>query len=326
MVELSVVVPVYACEECLRDLHARLSKAIEPLTSSYELVFVEDRGDDQSWELLTELSRADPRVRCYRLSRNYGQQLAITAGLSLSKGERVVVMDCDLQDPPEEVPRLYAKASEGYDVVFGRRKLSRQPWYRRLGNRVYFALLNLFARTGIDGAQGNFSVISRQVVDAFLRFRDRDRHYLLIVRWLGFTSATIEYEHADRPHGRSAYTLGRLIQHAVDGIFFQTTVLLRWIVYLGFALAFSGTCFAILLIVSKLTGAAAPGWTSLAVFTLLLGGFIITSTGITGLYIGKVFDQVKGRPLFVVDRQVVDGTESRFSEPAPEDLDPERAG
>ena len=123
MVKLSVVVPVYGCEESLRDLHARLGKAIEPLTDSYELVLVDDGTTDDSWSVLAELSRVDGRVRAYRLSRNYGQHAAITAGLSMCEGERVVVMDCDLEDPPEEIPRLWSKASEGYDIVFGRRKL-----------------------------------------------------------------------------------------------------------------------------------------------------------------------------------------------------------
>jgi len=309
MPKLSVVIPVYRCEECLRDLHARLGKAIEGLTDSYELILVEDGGDDGSWDLLMELSRADRRVRAVRLSRNYGQHAAITAGLSLSGGGHVVVMDCDLQDPPEEIPRLYAKANEGYDVVFGSRNLQRAPLHRRLMARLYFGLLNAFAGTGVDRAQGTFSLISRKVVDAYLRFEERDRHYLFILRWLGFPSTSVEYDQAERPRGRSSYTLGRLLRHAFDGIFFQTTVLLRWIVYLGFAISFAGVCIAAYFFYSKLAGTSAPGWTSLAVFTLTIGGFIIISTGVTGLYIGKVFEQVKGRPLFVIDREIVDGAE-----------------
>jgi glycosyltransferase involved in cell wall biosynthesis len=307
--ELSVVVPVYGCAGCLRDLHARLGPAIERATASYELIFVDDGSDDGSWELISELSRADPRVHGYRLSRNYGQHAAITAGLQKSSGGRVVVMDCDLQDPPEDIPRLYAKASEGYDIVFGRRRSKPTSWHRRALASLYFAMLNRFTGANIDGQQGTFSIISRKVVEAFLQFSDRDRHYLLILRWLGFSNAVVDYETAERAHGPSSYSMGALVKHAFDGVFFQTTVLLRWIVYLGFVLATAGAFSAVYLAYARVVGNAAPGWTSLAVFTLTIGGFIIISTGVTGLYIGKVFEQVKGRPLFVYDSEVEDGVE-----------------
>ena len=309
MTELSVVIPVYGCAGCLRDLHARLGPAVERITSSYELIFVDDASEDGSWDLLAELSRADPQVRAFRLSRNYGQHAAITAGLEKSRGNRVVVMDCDLQDPPEDIPRLYAKASEGYDVVFGKRRSKPTSWHRRALANLYFSLLNRFTGAQIDGQQGSFSIISRKVVEAFLGFRDRDRHYLLILRWLGFSSAVVDYQPAERSHGRSSYSLGRLLKHALDGVFFQTTVLLRWIVYLGFVLALAGVGGAAYIAIAKIAGNAAPGWTSLAVFTLTIGGFIIISTGVTGLYIGKIFEQVKGRPLYVFDRELSGGVE-----------------
>jgi len=254
-------------------------------------------------------------VKGYRLSRNYGQHAAITAGLMMSTGERVVVMDCDLQDPPEDIPRLYAKASEGYDIVFGRRRSKPTSLPRRALASLYFTLLNKFTGADIDGQQGTFSIISRKVVDAFLKFNDRDRHYLLILRWLGFRNAVVDYEPAERLSGKSSYSLGALIKHAFDGIFFQTTVLLRWIVYLGFVLAFTGAVFAIYLAYAKVVGRAAPGWTSLAMFTLTIGGFIIISTGVTGLYIGKIFEQVKGRPLFVIDNEVSEGIERPAPDP-----------
>jgi glycosyltransferase involved in cell wall biosynthesis len=307
--ELSVVIPVYGCEGALRELHARVCRACEEVTDDFELVLIEDRGSDSSWELLAELARADDRVRAFRLSRNFGQHFAITAGLAECRGRRAIVMDCDLQDPPEEIPRLYAKASEGWDIVFGRRKLKRTSWRRRAVGSVYFTLLNWFTGAGIDGQQGSLSVISRKVIDAFLRFEDRDRHYLLILRWLGFESTVIDYEQAERAHGHSSYTTRDLIGHALGGIFFQTTKLLRWIVGLGFMVSLAGMACAAYLVYAKIAHHAAPGWTSLAVFTLTIGGFIIVSTGVTGLYIGKVFEQVKGRPLYVIDRAIENGQE-----------------
>jgi glycosyltransferase involved in cell wall biosynthesis len=300
--ELSVVVPVYGCAGCLIELHRRLTASLKAVTADYELVFVDDRAPDDAWPVLEALGDRDPRVRALRLSRNFGQHAAITAGLAATRGRWVVVMDCDLQDPPEEILRLYTAAQDGYDIVFGRRRTrSAAPW-RRFAARTYFRLLNLFTGSSIDGTYGTFSILSSKVVDAFLEIRDRDRHYLLILYWLGFDHTSIDYDHAARSLGDSSYSVRGLLRHAIDGLLFQTTTLLRWIVYVGFLLSAVGAVLAAYLVIAKLSGAGYPGWTSLAVFTLTIGGFTIVSTGTIGLYVGKVFDQVKERPLFVVDR------------------------
>lgn len=311
---LSVVVPVYRCTPCLRPLRERVIGAVEDLVEDFEIVLVDDRGGDGAWAEITRLSREDPRVRGVRLSRNFGQHAAITAGLAAARGDWAVLMDCDLQDPPEEIPRLWAKAAEGYDIVYGRRRSKPTGLLRRLVGRFYFKALNVFAGAGIDGEYGTFSLISRKVIDGFLRFRDRDRHYLLILHWLGFDNASVDYQPAERFAGQSSYSLTGLIRHGLDGVFFQTTVLLRWVVYLGFLLASLGVAAATYFTVARIVGTAYPGWTSMAVITLIASGFIVGSTGITGLYIGKVFEQVKDRPLYLIDREVADGVEA---EPAP---------
>jgi glycosyltransferase involved in cell wall biosynthesis len=302
--ELSVVVPVYGCRDCLEALHARLTAALDQITPDYELVFVDDRSPDRAWEVLEHLAERDPHVVSIRLSRNFGQHAAITAGLERSRGRWVVVMDCDLQDPPEEIHRLYAKALEGYDVVYAQRRRTGTSLFRRAASGMYFRAMNVFAGASYDYRAGPFSIISRQVVDEFLRFKDRSRQYLLILHWLGFNTTAVEYEQTGRHAGRSSYSFRRLIAQALDGLFFQTTVLLRWVVFLGFAFALAGLGLAAYYLIVKLTGGAAPGFTSLAVFTLTVGGFIIISTGITGLYIGRVFEQVRERPLFIVDTVV----------------------
>lgn len=301
MTELSVVVPVYRCEGCLRELHARLTSSVAGVDGGVEFIFVEDRSDDSSWDVLRELGSSDARVKAYRLSRNFGQHAAITAGLAQSSGRYVVVMDCDLQDPPEEIPRIYAKAREGYDIVFARRTRKPQSLPRRLFGRAYFRLLRAFTGSTLDGSYGSFSVISRKVVDAFLRLRDRDRHYLFILHWLGFETTSVEYVPAERFAGKSSYSARALIAHALDGVFFQTTVLLRWIVYLGFFFGALGGAGALYVLVLRLTHSAYPGWASIVVLLLVIGGFIIISTGVTGLYIGRVFDEVRRRPLYVID-------------------------
>jgi polyisoprenyl-phosphate glycosyltransferase len=300
-VEVSVVIPVYACAVSLPELHRRLTESLAWTRGSYELVFVEDRGPDDSWRVLRELADVDEHVRAFRLSRNFGQHAAITAGLGQARGAWIVVMDCDLQDPPEQIERLYRKASEGYEIVLARRTRKRSSFFRRLAGNVYFGLMNLFAGTSIDPGHGSFSLISRKVVDAFLRFNERDRHYLFVLYWLGFEQASVDYDQGSRATGRSSYNMRRLVGHALEGMFFQTTVLLRWVVYFGFMLALLGVGAAVYFTVQRIGGQGYPGWTSLAVLLLVIGGLIILSTGVTGLYIGRVFEEVRHRPLYVID-------------------------
>jgi glycosyltransferase involved in cell wall biosynthesis len=304
MVDLSVVVPVYGCAACLEALHRRLTAALAGAVPSYEIVLVDDCAPDDAWNVIARLARADSRVRGIRLSRNFGQHAAITAGLAECKGRRALVMDCDLQDPPELIPQLYQKALAGHDIVLARRKRKRHSVFRRLAAALYFRLLGVLSNRRFDGEFGAFSIVSRPVIDAFLRFQDRDRHYLFILYWLGFDAAAVEYEHADRHSGTSAYSLRALLSHAFGGIMFQTTRVLRWIVYFGFAVSAAGALLAGCLVYLWFTRTPPPGWTSLAVLVLVIGGFIIMSTGITGLYIGKIFEQVKGRPLYVIGRRI----------------------
>jgi dolichol-phosphate mannosyltransferase len=211
-------------------------------------------------------------------------------------------MDCDLQEPPEEIPRLFARAQEGFDVVYARRKNTRSSLPYRAARWMWYRAFYTFTRTRVEADYGTLSLMSRRVADAYLQLRDRSREHILILSWLGFDSTWVEFEEHERFAGKSSYTLGTLLRFSFDRLFFQTTVLLRWIVYLGFAVAAAGITVAVYFVATKIFGTASPGWTSLAVFTLTIGGFVIISTGVTGLYIGKVFEQVKGRPLFVVDR------------------------
>ncbi len=304
--ELSVVVPVYGCADCLETLHRRLTVVLRSLTQSYEILLVDDCAPDGAWQVITRLGAADRRVRGIRLSRNFGQHAAITAGLAECRGARAVVMDCDLQDPPEALPQLYRKALEGHDIVLARRKRKRQSALRRLASALYWRALAAISNRRFDGEFGAFSVVSRPVIDAYLRFQDRDRHYLFILYWLGFDTVAIEYEHAERHSGASSYSLRALLRHALNGIVFQTTTVLRWIVYIGFLVSSAGAALAAYLVYLYFSRTPPPGWTSLAVLLLVLGGFIIMSTGVTGLYIGKIFEQVKGRPLYVIDKRVND--------------------
>jgi polyisoprenyl-phosphate glycosyltransferase len=247
---------------------------------------------------MQEIAEHDPRVRIVRLSRNFGQHAAITAGLTRSRGRWTVVMDCDLEEPPEEIPRLYLKALEGYDVVRAARMDRKVSVGRRVVSRAY---RYVFLESDRTTEYGTLSIISRKVVQAFLSLRERDREYNLMLDWLGFTQATVPFVHGERGDGASSYTLRRLVKVAFDGMFFRTTVLLRLIVLLGFFIATAGVGLAAYAIYARYAEDSPPGYTSIVVLVLLLSGFIIISLGTVGLYVGRIFEQVKERPLFVID-------------------------
>lgn len=304
--ELSVVVPVYGCAACLQELHRRLNDSIASICTSWEIIFIDDRAGDGSWEILEGLSASDPRVVAIRLSRNFGQQVAISAGIDKSRGQMVAIMDCDLQDPPEIIPELVRELEKGADIVLARRELAYQSLWRRCGNRVYFWLLKILSGTRIEGEYGSLSLISRKVADAYSRFTERDRHYLFIIFWLGFTIRTIRFQRARRTASKSSYTFGDLIRLAVSGLFFQTTKLLRWVVQLGFLIALAGGGYGAYLVFSTLVlgNTPPPGWTSLIVIVLVMSGTILVSIGVVGLYVARIFEQTKARPLYVIDTEL----------------------
>jgi dolichol-phosphate mannosyltransferase len=308
-VQLSVVVPVYGCADCLVALHDRLTASLRQVTDRYELVLVDDRSTDGGWEVLQRIAARDSHVRAYRLSRNFGQDAAITAGLAQARGEWAVVMDCDLEEAPEDIPRMWAAAREGYDIVRTVRRGWRHSWFRRTTSRIY---RRLTLETDTRPDYSNLSLMSRRVVDAFLRLRDRDREFMIALDWLGFDSTAIEIEHHPRHAGESGYTLQRLLRVALDGMFFRSTVLLRLVVLLGFLVALAGIVLALFEVVDYFVEPhkSVAGYTSLAVLLLLLAGFIIVSIGVVGLYVGRIFEQVKDRPLFLIDDRA-EGPESQ---------------
>jgi polyisoprenyl-phosphate glycosyltransferase len=324
MLEISVVVPVYGCRSCLHALHKRLHASLSSITSSFELIFVDDSSPDGAWEDLSAMAESSPEVKAFGLSRNFGQDAAITAGLAKASGRWTVVLDCDLQEPPEAIPRLYAKAQEGYDLVRTTRSKRGHPRSRRWASRAY---RRLFLGNDSGREYSTMSMLSREVVNAFVSMRDRDREYALVLDWLGFRSTSVEIEFAERADGPSAYTLRRLLNVALSGMFFRTTVLLRAVVFLGFLIAALGIGLAAFNVYYYFAGHQPAGYTSLAVLLLLLAGFIIISVGVVGLYVGRIFEQVKSRPLFIVSRTagVTDAaSQDILSERGTDDLSPTR--
>lgn len=300
---LSVVIPVYKSENCLDELYMRLIAALESISPDFEIVLVEDCGGDNSWQVIERLASVDPRVRGIQFSRNFGQHYGITAGLDICQGDWVVVMDCDLQDRPEEIPRLYAKAQEGCDVVLARRGARCDPLLKRLTSWMFYKTFSYLTDTKYDGEVGNFRIVSRKVVINYCRMREQLRFFGGLVQWMGFPTASIEVEHDHRFEGKSTYTFAKLWKLAIENIIAHSDKPLRLAVRFGFLMAFVSFCFgAYILGRSVFYSSPIPGWSSLIVSLYFIGGIIIAILGILGIYLGKTFDETKKRPLYIVNR------------------------
>ena len=300
-VHLSIVSPVYGCVDLLPELCNQLDQHLSSITKDYEVILVNDASPDGAWEVIQHLAKRDSRIKGVDLSRNFGQQAAITAGLSHSTGEWVVVMDCDLQDQPKEIVKLYAKAQEGYEVVFGRRYQRQDSSMKVAVSRLYRLVFDYFTETTSDPAVANFGIYKRKVIDAFLTMRERNRTLQLFIRWLGFRNTSINIEHAARIGGKSSYRFGKLLRMALSNIFSQSNKPLKISIAFGLLMSLSSLMYTGFLVIRQLMwDVRIPGWTSVMVSIYFIGGLLFANLGILGLYLGKVFDETKGRPLYVI--------------------------
>lgn len=308
---LSVVVPVYKAENCLDELYRRLKTSLQSISPNFEILLIEDCGGDNSWQVIERLAKADPRVRGIQFSRNFGQHYGITAGMDHCEGDWVVVMDCDLQDQPEEIPRLYAKAQEGYDIVLAKRGTRQDPFFKRLTSWIFYKVFSYLADINYDGESGNFRIMSRKVAVNFRHMREQLRFFGGLVQWMGFPTASIEVAHAERFEGKSTYTFAKLWKLASETIIAYSDKPLRLAVRLGFLMAFFSFCYGTYIFGRALLyEAAIPGWNSLIVSIYFIGGIIISILGILGIYLGKAFDETKRRPLYIIRRATFDGSNS----------------
>jgi glycosyltransferase involved in cell wall biosynthesis len=304
-VEISVVSPVYKCGNCVAEMHSQLVAALEPLVPSFEIVLVNDGCPDNSWDDIVAVAALDVRVKAINLSRNFGQHYAIAAGLHHCSGNWVVVMDCDLQDRPSEIPKLYRKALEGYDIVYALRSERHDRWIKRTLSRAFSMVYNLLSEVKLDPGAGNFSIASRQVIDGYCRLKESNRSYPLLLRWLGFHSTNLVVEHGDRFAGNSAYDLRRGLRLAVESITSQSNKPLVMAIKAGFTMAASAVCAGAVYIVRYFTiGVGVEGWTSVIVSIYFIGGLLLANLGVIGLYLGKVFNEVKERPLYLIKEEV----------------------
>ena len=302
--EISVVIPLYNEESNIEALHEALSASLTSLNRGFEVLYVDDGSRDRSFEIVKRLNSGDGRVKGLSLSRNFGHQVALTAGMQNASGSMIITMDADLQHPPEVIPLLIDEHIKGFDIVNTRRIESGDTGYmKRTTSKCFYRLINRIADVSIPESSSDFRLMSRKALDAFLQFGERDRFTRGLVSWMGFRQTVVSYECAPRFAGKSKYSFRRMLHFAIDGITSFSAKPLRIASYMGILAFVIGIAYAIYAVVQHMTGKTVPGWTSLLVTILLLGGIQLLSLGIIGEYLARVFHESKSRPLyFIKDR------------------------
>lgn len=301
---LSIVLPSYFEEANVAFIYNQVITAVDD-RADMELIYVDDGSQDQTFEEVRALAKKDPRVRGIRLSRNFGQQAANLAGLREAKGDEIVMMDADGQHPPALIPKLIQKLSEGYDIVNTKRTdMEGAGFFRKVFSRLFYRIINFLSDVNIDNSQVDFRIFNRAALDAFLEFNEHNRFNRGIFTWMGFSQAQIEFRAVHRNTGQSNYNFRKLTKLALDGITSFSTRPLRLCFYLGLIIIFSGMVYGIYAILNYFFGHTNPGWTSLLITILILGGVQLFSLGIIGEYLGRIFIETKRRPHYLVRERV----------------------
>lgn len=304
-IKLSIISPVYRAEKIVPTLVQRIEQAVQQITSDYEIILVEDCGPDNSWQAIQKAAKENDKVVGLKLSRNFGQHYAITAGLNHAKGEWIVVMDCDLQDQPEEIPKLYEEALKGYDIVYARRMTRKDTFLKQLSSTIYHATYDYLSGQDTDKTIANFGIYNKKVIDEFNKMKEVARSFPTLINYLGFKTSSVDVEHASRLDGTSSYSLTKLLKLAFDTMLANSNKPLRLTVKLGFTISSLSFLLAIYNVVAYLSGIImVSGYTSTVFSIWFVGGLILFVLGVIGLYIGKIFDQVKGRPLYVISQTI----------------------
>lgn len=299
--KLSIVSPVYRGEKMLDELVKRIHAAISPITDDYEIVLVNDCSPDDSWSKITDICSHDQRVKGINLSRNFGQPYAITAGLTYAKGDYIAVIDCDLQNKPEDLPTMYAKALEGYDVVSARRVVRDDTFLKRLSSAVFHRVYDFLSGFHTDKAVAEFGIYSKKIVKVYCSIPEYSRSFVELIHTLGFKKTSVDVSHDHRLEGESSYNLRRLLVLSYNSIISNSNRPLYLSVTLGFLMSLLSFLMAVYNIFAKFAGwNEVAGYTSTVFSIWFVGGLLLFMMGILGLYIGKIFDQVKGRPVFIV--------------------------
>ena len=302
---ISIVSPVYRAEKILPILVSEINLVMERIGEDYEIILVDDRSPDNSWEVMKVLSSQNSKIKSIRLSRNFGQHSAIFAGLTKTKGDWVVVMDCDMQDQPKEIAKLYKKALEGYDIVLGQRENRKDKFLKKLSSKLFYKVFNYLSGGQFNNEIGNFGIYKKKVIDSILNINDYIKFFPLFINWVGFKSVSIPIEHGEREEGKSSYSISRLLKLAFNVIVSFSDKPLRLFINFGLGISILsfilGIYYLYLAITHKITQ---PGFSSLILSIWFLSGIIISCIGIVGVYLGKTFDQAKNRPTFIIDEEL----------------------
>lgn len=302
---ISIVSPVYRAEKILPILVSEINLVMERIGEDYEIILVDDRSPDNSWEVMKVLSCQNPKIKSIRLSRNFGQHSAIFAGLTKTKGDWVVVMDCDMQDQPKEIAKLYKKALEGYDIVLGQRENRKDKFLKKLSSKLFYKVFNYLSGGHFNNEIGNFGIYRKKAIDSILNINDYIKFFPLFINWVGFRNISIPIEHGEREEGKSSYSISRLLKLAFNVIVSFSDKPLRLFINFGLGISILsfilGIYYLYLSITHKITQ---PGFSSLILSIWFLSGIIISCIGIVGVYLGKTFDQAKNRPTFIIDEEL----------------------
>jgi glycosyltransferase involved in cell wall biosynthesis len=301
MTHLSVVIPVYNEGSLIEELVKRVKYNLQIVTEDYEIIMIDDGSQDNTWKLIQFEAKKEERIRGIKFSRNFGHHYAITAGLQISGGQWVVVMDGDLQDRPEVIPDLYDKANEGFDVVFVSRRNRQEKLYYRIAQKFFYLILRTTSGIDFDSRQANFSIISKKVVEAFKNFPENSRFYGSTIKWLGFQRSFINADHGTRHSGTPSYTLKKRMNLAADIILAFSERPLKFAIGIGVLMSLVSFCVTAWIVYNSIfTGYTVSGWASIISAIFFSTGLILIVTGIASIYIGQIFRQVKNRPLYVI--------------------------
>lgn len=305
MTKISVVSPEYRGAKMVSELVRRIKESVSLISENFEIILVNDASPDNTWEEIKKECHEDSRVKGINLSRNFGQHYAISAGLQYAHGEWIVVMDCDLQDRPEEIPNLYAKAMDGYDIVYAQRTVRKDGFFKKLSSHLFHKIFDWLSGVKTDETIANFGIYHSSVINEFNKMPEVARSFGSLINYLGFRRTAISVSHAERAEGKSSYTLHKLLRLSFDVIIANSNKPLIMTVKLGFCISIIAFLLAIYNIIANLLGIIQVAGFTTTVFSIwFVGGILLFVLGIMGLYISKIFDQVKGRQLFVIQDKI----------------------
>jgi polyisoprenyl-phosphate glycosyltransferase len=301
-IDISIVSPVYMAESLVEELVSQLRTQLKAITLNYEILLIDDRSPDGSWSEIQKAHTQYPEVRGIRLSRNFGQHYAISAGLAHARGKLVIVMDCDLQDQPSEIYKLVLEQKKGYDIVLAQRTLRQDNIFKRFSSKLFYTFLSYLTGIQQDPTIANFGIYNRKVITAINSMPDTIRYFPTMVSWVGFKVSKITVAHAKRPQGKTSYSFKKLVNLALDICLANSDKPLRLAVKTGFLVSAAGIGYAAYVAVQALRGEIqVSGYASLLVSVWVLSGLIICIIGVVGLYVGKSYEGIKNRPTYIVD-------------------------